>query len=146
RPGMSVAPPASTTVAPSRGRLSFRRATALIRLPWTRTSPGTSCSLAPSKMLTFVNSVFDISFLPMHRLALASPADGRLERLFFPRRSAGGPPLPTPPPADEAAVSGPSSCLAETTAVSPSLAPPRGLTNTFGRPPPAQRRRPAPDG
>ena len=59
-PGISVEPPASITVTPSRGRLSPGPATVWMRLPCTSTSPGSRSLLVPSKIITLVNSVLDI--------------------------------------------------------------------------------------
>src|SRR5690348_1277672 len=59
-PGISVAPPASSNSAPSRGRLSPGLATASIRFPWTSTSPGRRSFSVPSKIITFEISVLAI--------------------------------------------------------------------------------------
>src|SRR3954454_11792361 len=59
-PGISVAPPASITSHPSRGRVSPGPATEPMRLPCTRTSPGSRSLPVPSKIIVLVKSILAI--------------------------------------------------------------------------------------
>src|ERR1700759_1743722 len=59
-PGISVAPSASITSHPSRGRGSPGPAPGLMRLPCPRTSPGSRSVPVPSKIIVLVKSVLAI--------------------------------------------------------------------------------------